>query len=153
MILISLFIFSTKDTLAGGFNLKSIGRVDTSGRQISHWWYSGSVATMIGEATAGDIITVSIDGQDGTTTADGEGNWTYTPASLDGGDHSVVLTSGSGSTIKFTLTMGAENVDWDAVGSGETETLPAAGVAFPTIALIMLGSGFGLTAKKLAKRV
>ncbi len=147
-----LFLFTGKDVLAGGFNLKSIGSVDTSGRQISHWWYTGSVATFNGEAAAGETVTVSIDGTEGTATADGEGNWTYTPESLDDGDHQVTLTSG-GSTISFTLTMGADNVDWDAVNSGDSEALPAAGVLFPTIGLTTIGGMFVLISKKLSKQI
>ena len=73
-LILILFLFSGNDVLAGGFNLKSIGSVDTSGRQISHWWYTGSVATMKGEAVAGDTITISIDGEEATATADGDGN-------------------------------------------------------------------------------
>ena len=151
-LILILFLFSGNDVLAGGFNLKSIGSVDTSGRQISHWWYTGSMATMKGEAVAGDTITISIDGEEATATADGDGNWTYVPAALDGGDHEIILTSG-GSTISFTLTMGASNVDWDAVGGGDTEALPAAGVFFPTLGLTSLGGIFVLISKKIAKQI
>lgn len=152
LLMFILFFLSGKNVLAGGFNLKSIGSVDTSGKQISHWWYTGSVATMKGEAISGDTVTVSIDGQESTTTTDGDGNWTYTPSGLSDGDHQIVLTSG-GSTINFTLTMGAENVDWDAVGGGDTEALPAAGVLFPTIGLSIIGGMFVLISKKLAKQI
>lgn len=150
-LMLILFLFSANNVLAGGFNLKSIGSVDTSGRQISHWWYTGSVATMNGEAAAGETVTISIDGNESTTTADDEGNWTYTPESLGDGDHEVTLTSG-GSTISFTLTMGADNVDWDAINSGDSEALPAAGVFFPTIALSMIGGIFFLISKKMANQ-
>jgi len=147
-----LFLFlSTTKIFAGGFNLKSIGQLDTSGRQISHWWYSGSSAVMKGEAVIGNTVTVSIDGNEGTATVDGDGNWTYTPTNLADGDHTIILTSG-GSTIKFTLTMGTTNVDWDVVGKESSATaLPAAGVTLPTVLLLVLGTGFVLIGKKLAK--
>lgn len=151
-LMLILFLFSGNDVLAGGFNLKSIGSVNTSGRQISHWWYTGSVATMNGEAAAGETVTVSINGTEATTTADSEGNWTYVPEALTDGDHEIKLTSG-GSTISFTLTMGTENVDWDAVNSGGGETLPAAGVLFPTLGLSMIGGVFVLISKKLTKQI
>ena len=151
-LMLILFLFSGNDVLAGGFNLKSIGSVDTSGRQISHWWYTGSVATMNGEAAAGETVTVSINGTEATTTADSEGNWTYVLEALTDGDHEIKLTSG-GSTISFTLTMGTENVDWDAVNSGGGETLPAAGVLFPTLGLSMIGGVFVLISKKLTKQI
>ena len=150
MLIFVLFLFSLKNVWAGGFNLQSIGSVNTSGRQISHWWYTGSVPTMKGEAAAGATVTVSIDGSEATTTADGDGNWTYVPGALGDGDHTVVLTS-NGSTISFTLTMGAANVDWDAVGGGDTETLPAAGILFPTLSLTTIGALFVLISKKIAK--
>lgn len=150
LILIFMSLTTTTRVWAGGFNLKSIGSVDTSGRQISHWWYTGSVAIMKGEAAAGGTVNVSIDGEEATTIADGDGNWTYVPPGLTDGDHQVTLTSG-GSTIRFTLTMGASNVDWDAVNSGGGETLPAAGVLFPTLALTSLGSLLVLVSKKIAK--
>ena len=151
LLIIFLSFFSSKSVLAGGFNLKSIGSVDTSGQQISHWWYTGSVATMKGEAVAGDTVIISIDGKETTVTADSEGNWTYTPETLSNGDHKVILTS-SGSTINFTLSMGTENVDWDAVNSGGGKTLPAAGVLFPTLGLTTLGGMLVLISKKLAKQ-
>lgn len=147
-ILIAILALSVRTAWAGGFNLKSIGQVNTSGRQISHWWYSGSTPVMIGEAVAGSTVTISIDGTENTVTADGSGNWTYNPGSLADGDHAVILKS-DGSTITFTLTMGANNVNWDAVGSGSGETLPAAGVAWPTIILLSSGGMLFLVAKKL----
>lgn len=150
LLIIFMSLATTTQALAGGFNLKSIGSVDTSGRQISHWWYTGSVATMKGEVAAGSTVNVSIDGEEATTTADSDGNWTYVPQSLSDGDHEIILTSG-GSTISFTLTMGAGNVDWDAVGGGDTEALPAAGLFFPTLGLSTLGGIFVLISKKLAK--
>jgi hypothetical protein len=152
LLLLFLFLFSGRNVFAGGFNLKSIGSVDTSGRQISHWWYTGSVPTMNGEATAGGTVTISIDGTEATATVDGDGNWTYVPGALDDGDHQVTLTSG-GSTISFTLTMGAENVDWGAVESGSGDALPAAGVLFPTLGLTTIGSVFVLISKKIAKQI
>ena len=151
-LIVFISLYSGKSVLAGGFNLKSIGSVDTSGRQISHWWYTGSIATMKGEAGAGETVTISIDGTEATATADAEGNWTYIPTALDGGNHEVVLTSG-GSTISFTLTMGVDNVDWDAVKSGDAQALPAAGVLFPTLGLTTIGGIFVLISKKIAKQI
>lgn len=151
VLVFALFLYSGKSVFAGGFNLRSIGSLDTSGRQISHWWYTGSIPTMKGEASAGEAVTISIDGTESTETADAEGNWIYAPGSLDTGDHKIVLTSG-GSTISFTLTMGSENIDWDAVNSGEGETLPAAGVLFPTLGLGTIGGAFVLISKKIAKQ-
>lgn len=128
-----------KSAWAAGFNLKSIGNVDTGGVQISHWWYTANQPTLRGEATPGATVTVTIDGVALEVTADSSGDWVFTPVTaLGGGDHSVVIVS-SGSEIKFTLTIGSENVDWAAVEAGGGETLPAVGVTWPTIMLAILG--------------
>ena len=147
------FLFGLKTTgvLASGFNLKSIGSVDTSGRQISHWWYAGSVPVFTGEAPAGSTVTISVDGSEGSVTAGDSNDWSYSPGSLSSGDHSVVITN-NGSTISFTLTMGVENVDWDAVNSGTSETLPTVGIIMPTILLSSTGLGMVLGAKRLSKK-
>jgi len=152
-VLIGLLIgFSRNEVLASGFNLTSIGSVDTSGRQISHWWYSGSTPVLTGEAPSGSTVTISIDGSEGTVVADGNNDWTYSPGALSAGDHNVVITN-NGSTISFTLTMGAENVDWDAVNSAAgTSTLPTVGVVFPTVLLSSSGVGLVALAKRLAKK-
>jgi hypothetical protein len=131
-------------TLASGFNIKSIGTVDTEGKQISHWWFSGDLPTIRGMASPSADVTVTIDGKPMVVGADSSGEWVFTPSeSLAGGDHEVSAVS-SGSTIDFTLTTGADNVDWDAVALGTGEALPAAGVVWPT--LITFGVGFGLFA-------
>ena len=150
-LLVVLFAFSVKSARAGGFNLKSIGQVNTSGQQISHWWYSGTTPVLIGEALAGSSVTISIDGTTASVVADGSGNWTYNPGSLAGGDHSIILTN-NGSTNSFTLTLGTENVDWNAVGTGGGETLPTVGVIFPTVLLTGAGGILFLMAKKLAQQ-
>lgn len=144
------FTFSPK-VFAGGFNLKSIGSVDTSGREISQWWYSGSQPVFVGEASPGASVSISIDGTEGAATVDESGNWSYASAALNDGDHQVVLTS-SGSTISFTLTTGANNVNWDAVNSDEgTETLPTAGVSWPGILLLTAGLGSILIGDKMVR--
>jgi len=151
--ILSLFLLTSVDKVfAGGFNLKSIGQIDTSGRQISHWWYSGSSAVMKGETISGSTVTVSVDGIEGVATVDDDGNWTYTPASLADGDHEIILTS-NGSTIKFTLTTGATNVNWDVVEKDvSVSALPTVGVAFPTIIFMSMGGVLFLAGKKLAKQ-
>jgi len=147
-----LISFSGNKVLASGFNLTSIGSVDTSGRQISQWWYSGSTPVFTGEAPSGTTVTISIDGDENSITADEDNDWTYSPGALSTGDHSVVIIN-NGSTISFTLTMGAENVDWDAVNSdASTETLPTVGVIFPTILLSSTGVGLVALAKRAVKR-
>jgi len=134
------FLFSS-EVRAGSFNLKSIGQVDTSGRQLSQWWYSGSQPSFVGEASPGASVSVSIDGVEASVVTDESGNWSYGASTLTDGDHEVVLTS-NGSNISFTLTTGVNNVNWDAVNSDAgTSTLPAAGVFWPSLLLLMTGLG------------
>jgi len=147
-----LFNFNKVDVQASGFNLKSIGSVDTSGRQISHWWYSGSVPVFTGEAPSDSTVTISVDGTEGTVTAGGNNDWSYSPGLLSDGDHSVVITN-NGSTINFTLTMGADNVNWEAVNSAAgTSTLPTVGVILPTILLSSTGAGLVALTKRITKK-
>ncbi len=136
-----LFLFTGNKVLAGGFNLKSIGGVDTSGRQLSQWWYTGSSPVFIGEAGTGASVEIDIDGEKGTAVADESGNWSYSSSALTDGDHQVLLTS-SESTISFTLTTGVDNVNWDAVNSDSgTEALPAAGIIWPSLIVLLTGAG------------
>lgn len=137
----TLLLFTDNKVLAGGFNLTSIGGVDTSGRQLSQWWYSGSSPVFIGEAGAGASVEIDIDREKGSAVADDSGNWSYSSPSLSDGDHQVLLTS-SESTISFTLTTGVENVNWDAVNSDSgTEALPAAGIIWPGLIVLITGAG------------
>lgn len=140
-----------KGVLASGFNLQSIGSVGTNGQQLSHWWYTNSNPIFLGEAPAGSTITISVDGTESNITADGNNNWSHTSSGLTSGDHRVSI-SNNGSTISFTLTIGSENVDWEAVNSGTSETLPTVGIIMPTILLSSTGLGLLFGAKKLAKR-
>jgi len=141
-------LVSAKSVLASGFHISSIAGVDTGGQMLSHWWNSNLQPTFRGEALPGEDILVDIDGTSVSIAADSSGDWVYTPASaLTTGDHSVTFTS-SESTISFTLTLGSENVDWDAVGSGASETLPTVGFFLPTLLLAGAGSGLIILAKK-----
>jgi hypothetical protein len=137
--LLALCIGTTKGVWASGFHLKSIGNVETGGRQISHWWYSGSDVVFHGEALPGAEVVVDIDGAPLQINADSAGNWDFKPqSSLTAGDHQITLTSGE-SIVKFTLTTGAENVNWEAVGSGQAETMPTVGTSWPTVLLTLVG--------------
>lgn len=148
-LIVICFTFS-KEALAGGFNLKSIGQVDTSGRQISQWWYSGSQPVFVGEATPGASVSITIDGTEGTAIADESGNWSYA-TTLSDGDHQVMLAS-NGSTISFTLTTGVNNVNWDAVNSDAgTSTLPTAGIVWPGLLLLMTGFGSAVAGGKMIR--
>ncbi|KKR67569.1 MAG: hypothetical protein UU09_C0026G0004 [Microgenomates group bacterium GW2011_GWA2_40_6] len=75
----------------------------------------------------------------------------FTPTTtLTDGDHLVTLTS-SGSEIKFTLTIGAGNVDWNAVQAGTGEALPTVGIAWPTMALLGMAVFFLLSGARVIR--
>lgn len=124
--------------------------MDTGGRQISHWWYSSSKPVFSGEAMPGAAVIFDIDGKALEINADSSGNWNFAAQEpLTDGDHQVTITS-DGSTIKFTLTTGNGNVNWDAVESGGGETLPTVGTGWPTILLLMVGvAGLGWGGKMI----
>ena len=142
--------FGFKEVWASGFNLRSIGSVSTEGRQISHWWYTNSNPTFIGEATAGTEVAISIDGTDTKVITDSNGRWSYTSGTLNNGDH-IISMSNNGMTMNFTLTIGNENINWDEVNKGTSETLPTAGVVIPTVMLVTGGLGLVLGARKITK--
>ncbi len=144
-------LLGVKACFASGFNLKSIGSVNTGGKQISHWWYTSSNPTFVGEAPTGSTINIKIDGIETSVTSGANNEWIYTSGTLNSGDHSVTITN-NGSTINFTLTIGAENVNWEAVNSGSSETLPTVGIIMPTILLSSTGLGLVLGAKKISKK-
>lgn len=148
--LIVLFCLNKSNVLASGFNIKSIGSINTSGLQLSHWWYTNSNPTLVGEAPSGSSVSISIDGTETSITADSSNSWTYTTGSLSEGDHTIIVGN-NGATINFVLTIGANNVDWDAVAKTPSQTLPTVGVILPTALLSMSGVGFMFAAKKIAK--
>jgi hypothetical protein len=150
LLLLGCFFSLALPTLASGFNLQSIGGVDTDGKLYDHWWYSGLQPAFLGEAPASSTVDISIDGTTQQTTADDLGNWSYTPsAPLSAGDHQVSLTNNE-SSLSFTLTLGTDNVDWQKVGSGsgEGQSLPTVGFIFPTLFFLTAGGGMILVSKK-----
>lgn len=145
-----LFSLSKSNIIASGFNIKSIGAINTSGLQLSHWWCTNSNSTIIGEAPSGSSISISIDGTETTITADESNNWSYSTGNLNDGDHSITV-SNNGSNISFTLTTGENNVNWEAVAKTPAQALPTVGIILPTILLSASGVGFLFAAKKIAK--
>ncbi|TRZ49119.1 MAG: hypothetical protein D4S01_09225 [Dehalococcoidia bacterium] len=147
-----LILLTNEKVLASGFHISSIGGVDTGGQMLSQWWNTSLQPTFRGESLPGADILVDIDGSSVSIAADSAGDWVYTPAAeLTSGDHTVSFTSNE-SDINFTLTLGTDSVDWTAVGSGASETLPAVGIFLPTIVLTGVGSGLVLLAKKFKNR-
>jgi len=149
VLLLTIGLFSQRLCFASGFNLKSISQLNTDGRQISHWWYSGLQPVFHGEASPDSAVVADIDGQTAQINTDSSGNWDYQPVTaLTAGDHQVSFTN-SGGVIKFTLTLGSENVNWDSIDKeGSGSAMPTAGGIEPTLILI----GGSLSALVIGKR-
>lgn len=150
VVLLSMFaMVFVRVVLASGFHISSIGGVSTGGQQLSHWWNTSLQPTFEGEASPGAEITVTIDDVTRVINAGSDGIWAFRPeTALVAGDHNVTVSS-NGSTVNFNLTLGSDAVDWDAVGSGASETLPTVGFFLPTLALMGTGGGLITIAKKL----
>lgn len=136
LIFISLFFLLASPALASGFQLKYIGGLNTQGVAYSEWWYSTENPSLSGITTAGDSVSVTIDGTAGSATVDGSGNWSYSPTSLTAGDHTVAITGGAGS-MSFTLHIGSSIPT--NVTAPSTSDMPVAGVIDNTLALWLVG--------------
>lgn len=139
--------------IASGFNLKSIGSIQTNSL-VSHWWYTSANPKLTGEALPTVAVDISIDGQTETVPTTSDGEWQYQPTKLTEGVHEVILKSGE-STIQFKLTIGAASVDWDAVNKGPIDSLPVAGSVTTTwmlltssLMVVVLGGKMVLHAKR-----
>jgi hypothetical protein len=139
--------------MASGFNLKSIGSIQTNSL-VSHWWYTSANPRLIGEALPSVAVDVSIDGEMETIPTSSDGEWQYQPTKLTEGEHEVILKSGE-SIIQFKLTIGTASVDWDAVNKGPAESLPVAGSVTTTwmlltssLMVVVLGGKMLLHAKR-----
>lgn len=152
-------IFSTVNLIfvspifASGFTIDFIGNSSTGGRAISRWWYTSANPKLSGAAVAGSTVNITIDENSSSTTADESGSWSYTPSTLENGDHNIMLEN-NGSEIKFTLAIGSENIDWNAVGSsGSTDSsLPAAGVPLPAAIMLITGGIMFFVGKGILNR-
>jgi len=147
---VAIFTLLISQVVASGFQLTSIGSVDTTGLQYSEWWYQSPNPTLSGVTSSGGTVEVSVNGSVATVTADGNGEWTTTTSTPEG-DHTITLTS-NGSVITFTLHIGQTMPDNIATASGTgSSTQPVAGNATPTMLLVMSGIAalvFGLKLKR-----
>jgi hypothetical protein len=133
---------------ASGFNLKSIGEVETGGRPVRKWWYTSSSPIFRGEASPNAAITITIDETARQIYADSSGDWVFQASGLTEGEHTIALTT-EGGQMSFTLVTGINNVDWDQISKGTGgETLPSAGNGWPTVTLPIIGLGMMWWARK-----
>jgi len=106
--------------------------------------------TFTGTAPAGSTVTIYLDGvQVGTTTADANGNWSFTPSTpLEDGDYVLTVTatdpagnvSAPTSPVTFTVTTAAGPGDKDFLGDGigcaSTAGDPSSALAMMGLALL-----------------
>ena len=133
-----LFISTASYSQAATFSLTKIGSLDTQGKQYSQWWYTGSNPKLVGTADASAQVTITIDTQSNTATADASGNWSYISSTLSTGDHKIVLAS-STQSYSFTLTIGSNVPATTTSNSSTTST-----TGTPTSQLPVTGSVVGL---------
>lgn len=144
-----ILLLTAAPVLASGFQLTAIGGLDTTGYQYSEWWYNGTNPTLRGITTPSASVSVSVNGEAQTVTADETGAWSAA-TTMETGDHEVVLTS-EGSTIAFTLHLGAEMPA--GVGTPSASTQPVAGTTTPTLVLLGLGGLALVAGLKLSTRL
>ena len=135
ILLISVLVLLFPQTLlAAGFQLKTVGGLNVEGVTYNQLWYSSTSVTFTGTALQDAIVTATINGTSGTTTADASGNWSYS-ATLNEGDNTVSFESG-GSTVSFTLTIGEVPADVGGLTAAQT---PTVGMTTPTLVFVFLG--------------
>lgn len=134
---------------AGTFRLVSIGNMKTYAANYGHWWYTSPQPVITGSAMANAAVTVDVDSSVSTVNANANGDWSFTPTTLNTGDHAIKLSSG-GSTISFTLTIGEAPGN---ISAPAESTTPVAGNSTPLLLVTTLGAGIifmGLRLKMIA---
>lgn len=131
-----IFLIFPLSVLASGFYLKTIGALDVEGGMYSQIWYTspGNI-TFTGISPPGAVISATVDGANGSATADGSGNWSYT-TNLSEGDHQITFSTEVALPLTFTLTLGAVP---DGIGAIPKADTPQAGIGAPTIILLAFG--------------
>jgi hypothetical protein len=150
LVLVSLFLLPFNLVFASGFQLTQIGNMNVTGAVSGDWWYTGENPVLSGKAPANDTVTINIDGNSESATADENGNWYYAPSTLTSGDHEIILTSNAG-TLVFTLHAGQGLPEGVGGGSANTVETPVAGNWELTVLLLTAGiaiTGGGLYLQK-----
>jgi len=104
---------------AAGLTLTHLGGLATNGAKYSEWWYSGTTPLLKGTAANGAEVSITIDSDEKTVTADSSGYWSY-QTSLTAKDYKIVVASGSES-YTFTLHAG-QNMSASGSASETTQS-------------------------------
>lgn len=133
--------------LGASLQLTKIGSLDLGGKMYSEWWYTGTFPTFFGTAQEDSEVTIKLNDNSYTATANSSGDWSY-PSGLPAGDHSVVISQG-GSQIAFTLHLGQSvpsNLGGTSASSTTESTTVVPSTGIDQIAAILFGSGIILLA-------
>lgn len=152
-IFIAFLLLIQSSALVAALTLDKIGTSTVVGT-ISSWTYYGKNPTFVGTTDPSTAVSITYDGQNQSATADGLGNWSYTPTTLDeNGSYPVTLNS-AGNTISFTLNLTTASTSASTTTTSTTTTsttsgqpnlpseLPQSGTAQETI--LLLAGGLGL---------
>lgn len=143
LFLLGALIF-VKKTWAYDLTLTSVGALSTLGINYSLVNVSGGIPTLTGTASPSAQVGIKIKTSLGYATASTSGVWRYVPSSLDQGDNTIVVTSGTQSisfVLRFNSTTAATVAATPAVLPDEAD-LPDAGVW--TYYLIAVLGGVGV---------
>lgn len=124
-----IFLLSVTTVFAYDLTLTKIGTLSTIGADYSLVSYVGSIPGLEGTATPAAQVTVKVNTvSSSVVAATTSGIWNFTPASLNSGDNTITITSGTQS-INFTIRYSATSTPTPtSTASGSATTLPESGV-------------------------
>jgi len=136
-------LFFVKKAWAYDLTITSVGALSTLGINYSLVNVSGGIPTLTGTASPSAQVGVKIKTSLGYATASTSGVWQYVPSSLDQGDNTIVVTSGTQS-ISFVLRFNSTTATVAATPAAlpDEADLPDAGVW--TYYLIAVLGGLGV---------
>ncbi len=125
--LLVVFLLGARLVFAYDLTLTKIGTMSTIGADYSLVSYTGSVPGFEGTATPAATVTIKVN----TTSANvlaatTSGIWTFTPASLNSGDNTIVVTSGT-QAINFIVRYNSTGAPTPTASSSGITTLPKTG--------------------------
>jgi hypothetical protein len=143
LLIFTLYLFFP--LIAYALTLDNIGNLSTDGQVYNEWWYSGTNPTLSGTADPNSTVTVTVNEDTATTTADESGLWSYTSTNMPEGDYNITLASG-GETMSFILHVGQAYPGTTETVVSEESGAPVPETGFSQILGIMLSIAAFLTA-------
>ncbi|MBI1869360.1 hypothetical protein HYS11_00115 [Candidatus Gottesmanbacteria bacterium] len=138
VIIFSIYIFLTSHALAATLFLKSVGGVTAKTGQTKYTTWVSS-PTFVGTTLPNTIVNIVVDTVSASVTADGGGNWNYTPGYLSLGEHQASVASGKDS-LAFTITIIVPPTLAPTSAQQPPKKLPVTADPTPLLVLILGGS-------------